>query len=153
MFIAVDPGNNVGVATFRNDGTDIAKKVMSLTEFREFIRVIMQVALEDDSKEYMVTFVMEDFRLRHDKAIDQTGSDMPASRCIGAVEMVCTILEKQSHIYYQKPGDLKGALKWAGYPELARKPRSWHCPDDIAAYAHGVHRLIDLGIRKHPIFN
>lgn len=149
MFIAVDPGHNVGVATFREDGTDISKTIMSLDKFRDFLKMVT----ESISKEEPVTFIMEDFSLRHDKAIDQTGSDMPASRCIGAVEMAATLFGTRSTIYWQKPGNLKGALKWAGFPELARKPRSWHCPDDIAAYAHGVHRLIDLGLRKHPIFN
>lgn len=149
MYISVDPGKNVGVATFGEDGKDIKKATMDLDKFRSFLTLIL-AALPQDEK---LRFIMEDFRLRHDKAIDQTGSDMPASRCIGAVEMMSTLLGERSMIFLQKPGDLRGALKWAGFPELANKPKSWHCPDDMAAYAHGVHRLINLGIRKHPIFD
>lgn len=147
MFIAVDPGQHVGVATFKSDGSDISKTIMDLYKFRDFLKLAMSGTTQVD-------FIMENYKLRQDKAIDQTGSDMPASRCIGAVEMAVTILgEDRCRVYWQKPSDLRGALKWAGYPELARKPRTWHCPDDIAAYAHGVHRLIDLKLRKHPIFD
>lgn len=148
MFISVDPGQNVGVATFREDGTDINRKIYPLPEFRSFLQVVHQTVTVEP-----ISFIMEDYTLRHDKAIDQTGSNMPASRCIGAVEMMVTLLGNRSKIYLQKSGDLRGALKWAGYASLANKPRTWHCPDDIAAYAHGVHRLINLGLRKHPIFD
>jgi hypothetical protein len=148
LFISVDPGENVGVATFREDGSDINKSIMRLENFRSFLKMVL-AALPQDER---MRFIMEDYSLRQDMAIAQTGSDMPASRCIGAVEMISTLLGERSMIFLQKPGNLRGALKWAGYPELARKPRSWHCPDDISAYAHGVHRLIDLKLRKHPIF-
>jgi hypothetical protein len=147
MFISVDPGDNVGVATFKADGTDINKTIMRLDKFRNFLS--LSVVVPDVKK---MIFIVEDYRLCQNMAIAQTGSDMPASRCIGAIEMVCEILGDRSQIYWQNPSNLRGALKWAGYPKLANKPRSWHCPDDLSAYAHGVHRLIDLGIRKHPIF-
>jgi hypothetical protein len=149
MFIAVDPGLNVGVATFNADGSDLNRTIMRLDKFRSFLKLTLAARGEMS----VINFIMEDFKLRHDKATDQTGSDMPASRCIGTVEMVSDILGDKSKIYLQKPGDLKGALKWAGFAHLANKPRSYHVPDDIAAYAHGVHRLIDLGLRKHPIFD
>lgn len=148
MFISVDPGKNVGVATFREDGSDIKRTTMDLDKFRSFLNMVLS-GLPKDEK---LRFIMEDYNLLQNMAIAQTGSDMPASRCIGSVEMVVTLLGERSMIFFQKPGDLRGALKWAGFPELANKPRSWHCPDDISAYAHGVHRLINLGLRKHPIF-
>lgn len=148
MYMAVDPGQNVGVATFHEDGSDINRTIMDLDRFRTFLKMIL-ASLPQDEK---LRFIMEDYRLRQDKAIVQTGSDMPASRCIGTIEMMVCLLGERSMLFWQKPSELRGSLKWAGFPELARKPKSWHCPDDIAAYAHGVKRLIDLGVRKHPIF-
>lgn len=149
MYIAVDPGKTVGVATFREDGTDIARKALDIDKFRTLLKSFYFGVKDSDEK---LRFIVEDYKLRQDMALAQTGSDMPASKCIGAIEMIMTLLGEQSMIWWQRPSDLKGALKWAGYPELARKPRTWHCPDDLSAYAHGVHRLIDLGVRKHPIF-
>lgn len=149
MFIAVDPGKNVGVATFLEDGSDVAHKTMHYDDFRNFLKLSYSGIKGTDEK---MRFIVEDFRLRQDKALAQTGSDMPAPRCIGAIDMMLTMLGEQAMIFWQQPANLKGALKWAGYPELANKPRGYHPPDGIAAYAHGVHRLIDLGLRKHPIF-
>jgi hypothetical protein len=148
LYISVDPGSNVGVATFRDDGTDISKTVMSLPNFRIFISAAYKETLS--SSRFNLHFIMEDFKLRQDKALDQTGSDMPASRCIGAVEMINDLLGDQSTITYQKPSVLGTALKWAGYSGLANSRR--HPPDDIAAYAHGIFYLIENKLRKHPVF-
>lgn len=145
MYIAIDPGKNVGVATFKSDGTDNTKKTFREPFFLAFLEMLIV------SKIPGAVFIMEDFTLRKDKALDQVGSDMPAPRMIGAVQMTSRLL-KDSHIELVKPGNLRTALKWAGYPELANKPRNWHCPDDLSAYAHGVKYLIDRGIRVHPLF-
>ncbi len=153
MFISIDPGENVGVATFKEDGGAIAKKVFSLQDFRKFLKFTYFGMINDNPNRNTLKIIYEDYTLRQDMAIAQTGSNMPASRAIGAVEMIHDLLGEKSIIFKSKPSDLRGALKWAGYPHLANKPRSWHCPDDIAAYAHGVKFLIDQGIRRHPIFD
>lgn len=146
MFIAIDPGKNTGVATFDKDGKDLQKYVFSEDSFRLFMVGLLHV-------KGSVTFILEDFRLIQGKALEQTGSDMPAPRIIGAMQMVDTIIGKDSKIEYVRPGNLRTALKWAGYPELANKPYGWHCPDDLSAYAHGVMYLIQKGLKKHPIFD
>ncbi|MFF5977043.1 hypothetical protein ACFY7C_36685 [Streptomyces sp. NPDC012769] len=150
MYISVDPGENVGVATFREDGTDIGKTVVPLPNFRTFLTNTYFAIKDRDEK---LRFVVESFALRQDKSWEQTGSNMPASRCIGSIEQIMSLLGEQSMLWWAEPRNLRGALKIAGYPELARKPKNWHCPDDLAAYAHGVHRLVELGVRKHPIFD
>jgi hypothetical protein len=145
MFIAIDPGKNTGVATFNSDGSDLAKYVFQEDSFRLFMLGLLHI-------EGSVTFILEDFKLVKGKALEQTGSDMPAPRIIGAMQMVDTILGKNSEIVYVQPGNLRTALKWAGYSELANKPYGWHCPDDLSAYAHGVMYLIQQKLRPHPIF-
>lgn len=154
MFISIDPGYNVGAATFDFRGDDINKAIIDLPTFRKvYLKSVCRQFLKQPLGEKLI-FIMEDYTLRQDMAINQTGSDMPASRCIGAVEMVADILgPERCEIHLQKSGNLKTALKWAGYPELANKPRTWHCPDDLSAYSHGVFWLIKNGYRKHPIFS
>jgi hypothetical protein len=154
MFVAVDPGENVGAATFSETGEDLGRTVVRLDSFRtNFLKTLCSQRLKEPPRSPKLIFIMEDYTLRQDMAINQTGSDMPASRCIGAVEMIASILgPERCEIHLQKPGNLKTALKWAGYPTLANKPRSWHCPDDLSAYAHGVFWLIQNNYRKHPIF-
>lgn len=146
MFIAIDPGANTGVATFDDEGKDLARHV-----FREEHMKLFLGSLYEST--YHIQFIMEDFKLRQDKALQQTGSDMPSSRVIGMVQMMDHILGDASNIKFVQPGNLRTALKWAGYPELANKPRDWHCPDELAAYSHGVMYLIQQKLRKHPIFD
>jgi hypothetical protein len=152
MFIAIDPGKRVGVATFRADGSDISKKIFLLDDevmgFRHFMGTILESFKESAAH---VTFIVESFHLRMDKALEQTGADMPAARAIGVVEMVDTLLASKSNIVMVPPRDLYTALKWAGHNKWARAGA--HPPDDIAAYSHGVKYLIDKGLRKHPIFD
>lgn len=145
MFIAIDPGKNTGVATFDSDGKDLGKHVFHEDTFRKFMANLLHV-------EGTVTFILEDFKLVQGKALEQTGSDMPAPRIIGAMQMIDTILGDRSTIVLVRPGNLRTALKWAGYSELANKPYGWHCPDDLSAYAHGVMYLIQQKLRPHPIF-
>lgn len=152
MFMSIDPGENVGFATFSATGGDLMRSVVKLQEFRRFYLQMTYDSVRKGDLDF-ITFIMEDFTLRQDLAIAQTGSNMPAPRCIGAVEQIDTMLGAKSKIVLVKAGNLRGSLKWAGFPEYANKPRTWHCPDDIAAYAHGVKYLIDQNLRKHPIFD
>ncbi|MFE1914995.1 hypothetical protein [Streptomyces anandii] len=149
MLMSVDPGNRVGVATFKDDGTDISRTIMGLPQFRKFLAMVYFQVQTSGEK---LHFLYEDYTLRKDMAIAQTGSDMPASRCIGAVEMTHDLLGDRSTIDVSLPSNLRTALKWAGFPELANKPRTWHCPDDLSAYSHGVMWLINKNVRKHPLF-
>jgi hypothetical protein len=156
LFIAIDPGANVGVATFKNTGEDIKRAVMREEEFRGFLANMYSMAYahtqNPDNEKFGITFIMEDFKLRKDKALDQLGSDMPASRIIGAVQMIDKLLGDRSEIILHQPMVLSTALKWAGFPRYANN-RHLHPPDDIAAYSHGVFHLINAGLRKHPIFD
>lgn len=152
MFVAIDPGKRVGVATFKADGSDISKKIFQLDDehagFRHFMGTIFESFKSSDSH---VTFIVESFNLRLDKALEQTGADMPAARAIGVVEMVNTLLASKSTLVMVPPRELYTALKWAGHNKWARAGA--HPPDDIAAYSHGVKYLIDHGLRKHPLFS
>lgn len=150
MFISVDPGLRVGVAAFHSDGRDHSKAVFTHDEFKLYLTSLYKLAKADPKIE--VHFLYEDYKLRKDKALEQTGSDMPAPKSIGMLEQVAYMLGDQATIATCIPANLRTAFRWAGMPQLANKPKSWHPPDDLAAYAHGVMWLIQKDIRKHPIF-
>jgi hypothetical protein len=149
MLVSIDPGLRVGIATFTDSGEDIDRRVVHLDDFKNKLKGLYQYSKQYDEP---IRLLYEDFALRQDKAIMQTGSDMPASRCIGMVEMLHWMLGEKGYIFKAQPSNLRTALKWAGFPELANKPRTWHCPDELAAYSHGVMWLIEQKVRKHPIF-
>jgi len=155
VFIAIDPGANTGVATFTNEGKDIKRTVMREAEFLNFLKMVYSSvyaqAVDKPESKIGLTFIIEDFHLRMDKALDQTGSNMPSSQIIGSVKMIDNLLDERSEIIMQRPDVLSTALKWAGFSKYANN-RRLHPPDDIAAYSHGVFHLINAGLRKHPIF-
>lgn len=145
MYVAIDPGINVGMAMFSDTGEDVRKLTLKLPQFRETLALLMV-----SDKTYH--FIVEDFKLRKDKALDQVGADMPAARAIGAIEMMVAILGPRATITMVQPSMLTSALKAAGFTKYANN-RRLHPPDDIAAYAHGVQYLIDIGLRRHPVLD
>lgn len=147
MYVAIDPGKNIGLATFKPSGEDLNKKTVDEDKFFFFLKMLIGATKEEEKN--FVTFIMEDYKLRQDKALNQVGSDIPAARIIGAVQFADSILEKQSKIVLQPPSVLYTALKWAGYKRYTS--RNSHAPDDVAAYSHGLFYLIKQNIRKHPI--
>lgn len=152
MFISIDPGQNVGVASFKEDGTDLHSKTIDLDSFPLFLINMYQYAVKHNEK---VHLLYEDFMLRQDKAIAQTGSDMPASQCIGMLKLIHAWFNGQSTLETCSSRDLITAFKWDSRPDIAAKlerRRGYHPPDHLAAHAHGVMWLINKNIRKHPIF-
>ena len=139
MYAAFDPGGRTGIAIFYSDGSDLTKK--SLTEEHFLLYLQMLIKVRDNT---FNTFIVEDFRLRQDKALDLVGNNFVASRMIGAIQLTAHILKVP--IVYQPSSILPTALKWAGIP----KPRG-HLPDELSAYAHGIHYLVKNNIRKHRI--
>lgn len=150
MYIAIDPGENVGVATFNDLGQDISQTEWRLNKFYSFLANTYVASRSQKTMHFH--FIVEDFKLRQDMAIAQTGSNMPAAKCIGAIEQICELLGSRGTITLQPPSVLSTGLKWSNRPDMANRPRSWHCPDYIAAHAHGVFYLIENKIRKHPYF-
>lgn len=153
MFVSIDPGKRVGVANFTEEGKDIAKTIFDLdTSFKAYLQGLIEYSKTKNEK---IRFLYEDFTLRQDKAIAQTGSNMPASRAIGMIELTHWMLGDMSTLDKSSPINLKTALKWDKRLDIVRmmeRNRNYHPADDIVAHAHGVMHLINLGIRKHPIF-
>jgi hypothetical protein len=139
MYAAFDPGGRTGIATFHSDGKDIVKTSLAEDNFLMYLNTLIEVK----DKPFKV-FVVEDFRLRENKALDLVGNDFIASQMIGAIKLTAHALKVP--IIFQSPSILPTAIKWAGI-----KPHRGHLPDELSAYAHGIHYLVKNGIRKHRI--
>lgn len=149
MYLAVDPGKHVGIATFNGSGEDLSRTIMPEQRARKFFITLAQNV--QDKPDRKLTIIVEDFRLSKEKAIEQAGSDMPACRLIGALELIDDLLDSQSKLYFQSPSLLKPtALKWAGMNQYLNYA---HVPDDVSAYSHGKFWLIKNDVVKHPIFS
>ena len=144
MYVAIDPGKRVGVATFALDGSDRSKALLPEEDFRLYL--INHIRMQNN---YPITaFIVEGFWLRQKEALDQVGSDMPASRTYGAVELAAQMMNVPLHV--QPSSILPQACKWARVPY---NPRKKHTPDQLSAYAHGVYWLINNKIRRHPVLD
>jgi hypothetical protein len=149
MYVAIDPGKRCGVATFNNDGSDRSKGVLQEKDLRAYLGIhIKQSQLPfTNTYEPVEAFIIEGFWLRKDKALEQSGSDMPASRAYGAVELAAQIMDVPLHT--QPSSILSQACKWAQVPYNPKK----HTPDQNSAYAHGVYWLINNKLRRHPVLD
>lgn len=141
MYIAIDPGKRVGVAKFNDDGSDGPKVALSLEHFRMYLGSLNK---EDGIK----NFIVEDFRIQKNKALAFVGDDLVAARAIGSIEFVAQMLNVP--IVFQGSFLLPTAIKWAGI-DLKYLKKTNHLPDELSAYAHGIHYLVSNGIRKHRI--
>lgn len=153
MFISIDPGKRVGVSSFTDEGKDIGTQIFMVdSTFKTFLKGIYEYSKANNE---MIRFLYEDYTLRQDKAIAQTGSNMPASRAIGMVEMIHWMLGEKSTLDKSSPRNIITAFKWDGRKDIAsrmERDRNYHPDDGLVAHAHGVMHLINLNIRKHPIF-
>ena len=142
MYVAFDPGKTTGIASFEDDGSDRSKSVYT----GDNLYVVLALLEKFHASNPIKHFIVEDFKLREDKVYDLVGQEGHADRAIGAIEYVAWQLKVP--ITFQSSSILKTALKWARI-----KPRAGHLPDELSAYAHGVHWLIVNNIRRNPVLD
>lgn len=80
--------------------------------------------------------IVEDFRLWKWKAQKQSGSNMPASKVIGKIELWARM--HKIPVVMQKPQDKDMGAKWSGIPIPKNHDKSHH----IVAYNHAVFYLV-----------
>ena len=123
--LSVDPGENVGYALW--DGTECYEN--ATVKRNRFMQM-----LTDGYFDGVHRVVAEDFTLFRGRAQKQTGSKMPASLVLGALELWCR--QQGIWLHKQHSGILSVASKHANRPLPAG-----HCPDDLSAYLHGYYYL------------
>lgn len=148
LYLAIDPGRHIGVATFTDTGDIIMKRTLDNTQFLQLLSLLDGQLRTQENMQLVI--IAEDFKLRKDKALEQTGSEMPAPKVIGMLELFHALHPNKTKLHMQDPKYLSTGLKWAGNGHMVRK--GYHPPDDCAAEAHGVYYLVQTQIRTHPIF-
>lgn len=144
MYVAFDPGKRTGIASFNDDGTDRTKGIYTNDNLYIALELLGKFHVSNPIKR----FIVEDYKLRADKAFELVGQEGHADRSIGAIEYVAWQLKVP--IIFQGSYILKTAWKWAQLPPLRK---GQHPPDDMAAYAHGVHWLILNNLRRNPVLD
>lgn len=132
ILLSVDPGDNVGYALW-DGGTCYENAVVRRPVFMD---MLARGYFEGVDK-----VVAENFRLFRGRAQRQTGSKMPASIVLGALELWCRM--HGIWLTTQEPGILPIASKHANRPLPAG-----HCPDDLSAYLHGFEYLVTNDVLK-----
>lgn len=135
-YLALDPGETTGWASFDKDGN--VEQIGMIKDPKEFLRW-----LEIRGTLYK-TVIVEDYKLFQRKALQQSGSDMVASRVIGGIE---SWADRYDVAVVKQPASIKKiAEMWSG-----KKPPSNHkYSHEIDAYNHGMYYLIRNKIRTPP---
>lgn len=128
--LSVDPGDSTGLARWTRHAELVERWIMSSTD------TISYLARTDDYE----AIVCENFRLRHGKAVQQTGSKFEASQVIGAIRLYCRIHGTALHM--QEPGILAVAQLHSG----VKPPANHKLSHDIDAYNHGYYFFEQRGI-------
>lgn len=135
IYISVDPGQTVGVATWHEDGSFIHKSKMQEPVFEVFLQGLLAPGYPNE----VIKFIIEEYRVYGSKSTAHIGSKIPTAQCIGKVKMVASMLNVP--VIEQPATKLRVAAKWAGV-----KVPGGHIPDDISAYLHGYYYLHKAGL-------
>lgn len=136
MIIAIDPGKDNGYAIFSEDGELVDMGQLTIEELQTWL-----LAYEEP----VSTIVIEDYRLFKKRALQQSGSDMPASRVIGIVEMFAKL--KGAQLVKQQANILPQAEKISG----VSLPKDHGISHQFSAFNHGVFWLVSQGRRKSAL--
>lgn len=133
--LAIDPGGMNGLAWFSSADN------YQLTGFD-------QVSLNDfplwlDAHEPIPDVVVfENYRLWKHKAMQQSGSTMPASQAIGMIKAYCTV--RGIRMVEQSPQDLAVAQKMSQFP----MPKDHSKSHWVSAYNHAFFWMVKQGYRQ-----
>lgn len=135
LYISVDPGQTVGVATWDVDGHLIHKSKMPSPTFDTFLEALTRPEYPNK----VIKFIIEEYRVYGSKSTAHIGSKLPTVQCIGKVKMIARLLGVP--VVEQPATKLRVAAKWAGV-----KIPGGHIPDEISAYLHGYYYLHKAGL-------
>ncbi len=132
-YVSFDPGESTGWVTWNESGAMVQQGTCRSRE-----------ALEDLLSKLgnIPEVIVEDFTLRKDKALQQSGSRLETVRVIGVIESWAH--RNKSKITKQPASILHTAQLQSGMKMPSNHSHShW-----ISAYNHGFHYLVKKGVRK-----
>jgi len=130
MYVSVDPGTSVGLATWDSDGKLIHKSEMHRVDFEKYLWGL----IEPNYPHKIIKFIVEKYVVYGQKATAHVGKDNPTEQVIGMIDMIARRLGVP--VIKQPATILRIAAKWAGV-----KVPAGHIPDQISAYLHGYYYL------------
>lgn len=133
-YLSLDPGYATGYATFTKEGALVDWGTLRTPEaFMDFLAEL---------KPKPKVIICEEFKLFQKRALQQSGSDMVASRMIGVMQLYAA--QNKCEVVYQPASIKKIAEMWSG-----KAPPSTHkYSHGIDAFNHGIYYLIRNKIRK-----
>lgn len=131
--LAIDPGGMNGIAWFN--------ETYGLEGFTQVKLEELPVWL-DRHQPVPDIVILENYRLWKHKALQQSGSTMPASQGVGMVKSYCKI--KGIKLVEQSPQILQTAVKMSQMP----LPKDHSQSHWVSAYNHGFWYLVQQGLTK-----
>ncbi len=135
-YIAIDPGDNIGWATFDEQGKFIAfGEIKGHDNFLDWL----------EEQEGCITFIVESYRAR--PGATNSWSRLPTIQLIGAIKRIAK--KKKIKVVEQDPSPaLSIGLRFI---KMHTTYRGKHVPDRVSALAHGVYYLKIAGIQDDPL--
>lgn len=133
--LAIDPGGMNGLAWFSSaNGYQLAGfDQVTLNDFPLWL---------DAHEPIPDVVILENYRLWKHKALQQSGSTMPASQAIGMVKAYCAV--RKILLVEQSPQILDSATKMSQFPMPADHSKShW-----VSAYNHAFFWMVKQGYRN-----
>jgi len=147
-YIAFDPGKRIGVATFTRKGVLKNNATYHINDFEKLMAAMLMAKAAAQSRPSMYTgfvyeVICEDFYLRSDKALEQSGSRMEVSQAIGMIRLF--VAATGSTLTYQNAQILRSTASHHG---IKIPKEGVHIPDDKSALLHGLHYIEKKGVIK-----
>ena len=137
-YLAYDPGYTTGFVKFTNDGEAADWEQFTLEEAPDHFER-MRVLHEEDP---ILAVIYEKYILWKRKALQQSGSNLPASQVVGMIKQLASFAGVEP--VGQDSNILGTAQKIVGMKMPSNHAQShW-----VSAYLHGGMWLINQGIRK-----
>lgn len=131
MIYSFDPGQMNGIATGSSTGKLSGLKQVGWEDFPKYLDEIKNAEL----------FIIEEFRIRPDKAMSFSFSDMKTIQTIGMLRYRAHQLK--TPMKFQRPTDKTIGYRWSGTPP----PKNHSLSHQTDAYAHLVfHWVHTLGL-------
>lgn len=139
ILIAIDPGKTTGIVCVQAPSLDTAimAETTDIKNTIDFIRIMRT------SEEHPTTIIIEEFRLRKNKAVQQAGSTIPSAEVIGAIrgwaigkDNVEIVMQSASAIGTIVPVMLKAFGLWQ--PTVG-KPHARDAARHLIYYCFGIY--------------
>ncbi len=137
-YVSFDPGESTGWVTWDENGTMVRQGTCrGRSDLEELLEELGSVP----------EIVAEDFTLRKDKALQQSGSKLETVRVLGVIESWA--YRNKSKITKQPASILYTAQLWSGM----KMPKNHAQSHWVSAYNHGFYYLVKQGVRKLELHN